>query len=161
MDGAAREIRKRATRIYQSALRCGWLTAPAVCEECGSEGGSIHGHHDDYNNPLMVRWLCGSCHGSQPPANPALDTTGGGCNMETHANRLRMMRALLGVGQTAMAARLGVSRAVYARWESLKRPLLPPSPRLVDIREQMGCSLDWLLTGEGQPLLSTSDRRER
>lgn len=31
------------------------------CEECGSEE-SIHAHHDDYDKPLSIRWLCASHH---------------------------------------------------------------------------------------------------
>ena len=50
------------------ALRSGKLTNPHVCSKCGESpldknGKSlIHGHHDDYNKPLEVRWLCRRCH---------------------------------------------------------------------------------------------------
>jgi len=41
---------------------------PAECEQCGSMPISANGrrlvdaHHDDYNFPLSVRWLCHECH---------------------------------------------------------------------------------------------------
>ena len=31
------------------------------CEICHSKN-SIHAHHDDYSNPLKIRWLCAGCH---------------------------------------------------------------------------------------------------
>lgn len=34
---------------------------PKPCEFCGATE-NIHRHHDDYDKPLEIRWLCASCH---------------------------------------------------------------------------------------------------
>jgi hypothetical protein len=44
------------------------------CEVCGEE--YVHGHHDDYDQPLVVRWLCPVHHTEWHDAN------GPGANIE-------------------------------------------------------------------------------
>ncbi len=59
---------KRAHDILERATRNGELVNPRVCSICGGQSTfadgrtSIQGHHDDYNKPLDVRWLCQKCH---------------------------------------------------------------------------------------------------
>lgn len=55
------ELKEKATRRYQFALRTGELTRPMFCDECRN-AGVIHGHHEDYAKPLAVVWLCARCH---------------------------------------------------------------------------------------------------
>jgi hypothetical protein len=43
------------------ALRLGVLERPGCCEACGV-GCVPDAHHDDYLQPLVVEWLCRSCH---------------------------------------------------------------------------------------------------
>lgn len=43
----------------QSGLRRGLIT-PEPCEVCGAE--KAEAHHDDYDRPLAVRWLCRKHH---------------------------------------------------------------------------------------------------
>lgn len=44
----------------QRALKMGILTK-TPCEKCKSNI-LVDGHHDDYDKPLKVRWLCRKCH---------------------------------------------------------------------------------------------------
>lgn len=53
--------------ITEKAIKKGILK-PSPCEECGKTGkmsdgrNLVQAHHDDYNKPLDVRWLCQPCH---------------------------------------------------------------------------------------------------
>lgn len=46
---------------FVNAVNQGALSRPALCEGCGAECRP-EGHHDDYTEPLQVRWLCRRCH---------------------------------------------------------------------------------------------------
>jgi len=51
-----------APKFIGNAVKDGRLIKPDECSECGVKHRSIHGHHDDYAKPTIVRWLCPSCH---------------------------------------------------------------------------------------------------
>lgn len=53
--------RKEVYDIYRLAIRTGELVRPANCSECGTDC-KPHGHHEDYEKPLEVVWLCKPCH---------------------------------------------------------------------------------------------------
>jgi len=55
-----------ARSLSYAAIRNGVLVRQS-CEVCGAFGvingrNIVHAHHDDYNRPLNVRWLCGEHH---------------------------------------------------------------------------------------------------
>lgn len=58
----------RAHDITEKAILSGRLVNPGSCEICSWSGiykdgrTAIQAHHDDYNEPLKVRWLCKRCH---------------------------------------------------------------------------------------------------
>ena len=58
----------RAQNMVEKAVKKGTLIQPDTCSVCGQkqtfkDGRSgIQAHHDDYNKPLEIRWLCQKCH---------------------------------------------------------------------------------------------------
>jgi len=58
---------KKVHHITEKAILKGKLT-PEPCEECGEynfmkDGRvSVQAHHNDYNKPLTIKWLCQKCH---------------------------------------------------------------------------------------------------
>ena len=56
------EQKKRANaRSYANCYKRRGILTPEPCEACDSID-DIEMHHDDYDKPLVVRWLCKSCH---------------------------------------------------------------------------------------------------
>jgi hypothetical protein len=58
---AANPKKYKATNWINNALRDGRLIKATSCEVCQSDY-HIEGHHDDYDQPKIVRWLCSRCH---------------------------------------------------------------------------------------------------
>lgn len=52
-------VHEAARRAVQVAIRAGRLVRQP-CEKCGAD--KAHAHHDDYDRPLEVRWLCRKHH---------------------------------------------------------------------------------------------------
>ena len=50
----------KAHQAVSKAVRSGTLV-PMPCEVCKTTEG-VHAHHDDYSQPLNVRWLCATHH---------------------------------------------------------------------------------------------------
>lgn len=53
--------KRRAQQAVKYHIRRGVITRPKSCSICGDEG-MISAHHEDYNKPLEVIWMCSSCH---------------------------------------------------------------------------------------------------
>lgn len=51
----------KATTWINNAIRDGRLIKAENCEVCNGTF-QIEGHHDDYDQPKVVRWLCSRCH---------------------------------------------------------------------------------------------------
>lgn len=69
----------RSQNLAEKAVQKGILVRPAACETCGTQAAqmrdgrsTIQAHHDDYNAPLVVRWLCQPCHHAWHKSNRAI-----------------------------------------------------------------------------------------
>lgn len=57
------DIKKiRARKILQTAVKVGHMIRPSNCEKCSKLSERIQAHHNDYDKPLEVIWLCKICH---------------------------------------------------------------------------------------------------
>ena len=71
-----------AHRLTERAIKRGILI-PQPCEVCGTTGvmadgrNIIQAHHDDYNKPLAVRWLCQEHHHEWHKSNKPIQRRGG------------------------------------------------------------------------------------
>jgi hypothetical protein len=70
-------MKATARRIVRAAIVSGKLMRPDACEVCGDSSKradgvtGIQAHHDDYDEPLSVRWLCTQCHSAWHRLNDA------------------------------------------------------------------------------------------
>ena len=65
-------IRTSSHQKVYYALKVGKIVKSITCDECGSFE-RMCGHHDDYNKPLEVRWLCQQCHTDWHSANEPMN----------------------------------------------------------------------------------------
>lgn len=73
---------ERAQKILENEIRYGKLNNPGKCSICNDESRfadgrtAIQAHHDDYNKPLDIRWLCQKCHHEWHKHNKPIKYTG-------------------------------------------------------------------------------------
>ena len=58
----ARQDKNLARYQIEIALKKGSLIKPETCEKCGGQKKTEAHHHNGYENPLSVMWLCKECH---------------------------------------------------------------------------------------------------
>jgi hypothetical protein len=71
-ENAGHRVIKDAHKAVDAAVESGKLIRPASCERRhstpppafidGHEHSQIQAHHEDYDQPLYVQWLCTRCH---------------------------------------------------------------------------------------------------
>jgi ribosomal protein S27AE len=58
----------RARRRIYYLISSGTLIRPRYCPKCGKET-LVRAHHEDYDEPLEIQWVCSSCHSLMDTAN--------------------------------------------------------------------------------------------
>jgi len=54
-------IKQKARDTLRTEVRAKRIIVPTKCDICNSTD-KIQGHHENYNNPLKVMWICQLCH---------------------------------------------------------------------------------------------------
>lgn len=57
----AEQKKKANARSYANNYQRRGILTPEPCEKCYSTN-DIQKHHEDYDKPLEVKWLCRQCH---------------------------------------------------------------------------------------------------
>lgn len=55
-------LTRQCRRKLNYEIESGKLERGTCCEDCKTTEERIVGHHENYNKPLEVTWLCQSCH---------------------------------------------------------------------------------------------------
>jgi len=71
--------------------------------------------------------------------------------------RLRKLREQLGWSQAVLAKKIGFSSKAISHWEKGERDI--PTKALIELKK-LGVNIDWLLTGEGEPLKTNPETQE-
>jgi ribosomal protein S27AE len=69
------QLQNKAQRDARAAINRGEIYQPDACQSCGSKRRT-YAHHDDYREPLVVRFLCARCHGLEHKKGPWLVAVG-------------------------------------------------------------------------------------
>ena len=108
-------VKHRAQRRVRAAVRDGKIVR-GPCEVCGTE--PTDGHHDDYTQPLNVRWLCREHHAALHRGTPGVTRSGPYVLWPEHqpyADRLKVaMQASAEAQQVAEQCRVERNDALHA-----------------------------------------------
>ena len=55
------EAWKTSDNVVNHAIASGKLVRPDTCESC-KEKKFVEAHHEDYNRPFKIDWVCKECH---------------------------------------------------------------------------------------------------
>jgi len=111
------QAKERARCRARNAVNDGSLSREP-CECCGVTE-NVHGHHDDYSEPLDVRWLCPACHSAEHTRmreeDPTLSKVGRPANPEGSKQVLVVLTDPTLAKLDALAKKRGLNRSECVR----------------------------------------------
>lgn len=116
---------ERARAILGYAVQAGKIERPDTCSKCGKvpppmrDGrATIQGHHHNgYENPYDVVWLCVKCHNQEDDAGKARGERNGWANRSDEEVREIMRLHAEGESINSLSRRLGIGRGTLWRWK--------------------------------------------
>jgi len=135
---ASPAVKKKARLAIMVALYKGDIERPAVCSVCRMET-KIEAHHEDYDKPLDVVWLCRKCHtathvkkrGIVKPVRMRKNNTGGG--------KVKLKAWAKSYGVKRLSEELGVNLSTVYGW--LKGTMTPSDSHRLSILHLAGRKL--------------------
>jgi hypothetical protein len=79
---------KKARSCWVQYCKLGLAKRPKYCQSCGRLR-KIEGHHEDYQKPFDVKWLCKRCHSRLHKAKRLLKERGDSSRMEVFTIHIR------------------------------------------------------------------------
>jgi len=104
-----------------AAVNRGEITVPENCQACGTPNRKCSDgrrylqahHHEGYDKPLSVLWLCSKCHRKETPL--PLGERAGAAKLTEELVRTAIFMHNEGFTFTQIGARLGVDRRTASR----------------------------------------------
>ena len=56
------KAKRKLQRLVRTAVSNGYIAKPSRCCVCNKKNERIEAHHQNYNDPYRVDWLCPACH---------------------------------------------------------------------------------------------------
>jgi len=129
-------IFKLAQVKVKTAVDSGKLVKPDNCEECGKPQKNLHGHHEDYEKPLEVIWLCPICHRAKHKRVSRLSLSA-----SPGARRFQEARLKLFETRKEAAVAMGVELSSIEKWEGGSRTIPAYIVKLLNCMEKIQITL--------------------
>ena len=131
-------IKEKARRAVMVALYYNEIERPGACSVCRAET-KVEAHHEDYDKPLDVIWMCRKCHVALHVKNRGIVKPPKGRTYKTGGGRLKLKSWAKRYGIKQLADDLGVHQSSVYGW--ISGSMTPSTGHCVAILEKAGRKL--------------------